>query len=86
MAPVTLYGMPMSTCTRRVRTVLEEKGVPYELVVVDLSKGEHKLPDFLAKQVSMCSCLVANCSPLGIMVSLCRACTDSSGAQLPAVL
>lgn len=75
MAPLTLYGMPMSTCTRRVRTVLEEKGVPYELVVVDLSKGEHKLPDFLAKQVSIC--FAATCSPLGI--SLCRACTDSPG-------
>jgi glutathione S-transferase len=40
----------MSTCTRRVLSALEEKNVPYELKVVDLSKGAHKQPDFLAKQ------------------------------------
>jgi glutathione S-transferase len=27
-----------------------QKNVPYELKVVDLSKGAHKQPDFLAKQ------------------------------------
>ena len=45
-----LYGMPGSTCTRRVATVLKEKNVPYELVLVDLSKGEHKAAAFVAKQ------------------------------------
>lgn len=45
--PVKLYGSPMSTCTRRVAVVLKEKGVPYELIPVDLSKGEHKKPDFI---------------------------------------
>lgn len=50
MAIVKVYGLAMSTCTRRVLAVLEEKNVPYELVVVDLMKGEHKQPDFIAKQ------------------------------------
>lgn len=30
--------------------VLAEMGLPYEFVVVDISKGEQKLPGFLAKQ------------------------------------
>jgi glutathione S-transferase len=45
-----LYGYPQSTCTRRVATVLHEKKVPFELVVVDLMKGEHKTPEFLKNQ------------------------------------
>ncbi|KAF5008998.1 hypothetical protein FDECE_4761 [Fusarium decemcellulare] len=36
-----LYGHPVSICTRRVRIVLEEKKVQYELIVVDFLKGEH---------------------------------------------
>lgn len=31
---VTLYGMRMATCTKRVLTVLEEAGIPYDLQVV----------------------------------------------------
>ncbi|KAI0644282.1 glutathione S-transferase [Trametes meyenii] len=45
-----LYGNPHSTCTNRVRTVLEELSVPYELVVIDFGKGEHKAPEFVAVQ------------------------------------
>jgi glutathione S-transferase len=45
-----LYGSPQSTCTRRVGTVLREKKVPFELITVDLMKGEHKAPPFLANQ------------------------------------
>ncbi|EIM86362.1 glutathione S-transferase-like protein [Stereum hirsutum FP-91666 SS1] len=41
-----LYGMPVSTCTKRVATALKEFNVPYELVVVDLTKGAHKAPSF----------------------------------------
>ena len=47
---LTLVGFAASTCTRRVKTVLEEKGVPYEFKVVDGSKGEHKTEAFLQKQ------------------------------------
>ena len=45
-----VYGNPVSTCTKRVLTVAEELGVPYELVVVDFSKGEHKAPEFTKHQ------------------------------------
>lgn len=38
----------MSTCTRRVATVLQEKGVPYELVPIDFGKMEQKSPEYIA--------------------------------------
>lgn len=37
-----LYGMPPSSCTKRVATTLKEYNVPYELIVIDLQKGAHK--------------------------------------------
>ena len=45
-----LYGHPMSTCTRKVMTTLTEKGHEAEFVMVDIMKGEHKLPDAIARQ------------------------------------
>ncbi|CDO68190.1 hypothetical protein BN946_scf184938.g42 [Trametes cinnabarina] len=45
-----IVGNPVSTCTNRVRITLEELGVPYELVAIDFSKGEHKSPEFTAIQ------------------------------------
>lgn len=47
---ITVYGHPLSTCTRKVLTTLLENGTPYELVLVDLMKGEHKQPAHLARQ------------------------------------
>ncbi|TRM64616.1 thioredoxin-like protein [Schizophyllum amplum] len=47
---LTLYGKPMSTCTRRVAVVLVEKQVLFKFVPVDFSTGEHKTPEHLAKQ------------------------------------
>ena len=59
MAEVIVYGMPTGisrhpavSCTRRVLVTLVEKGVPYELVTIDLAKGDHKKPAFLEMQVS----------------------------------
>ncbi|URD77798.1 Glutathione S-transferase [Musa troglodytarum] len=46
---VKVYGMPMSTNTVRVLAALNEKGVEFELVIVDLRTGAHKQPDFLAR-------------------------------------
>ena len=37
-----IYGHPMSTCARKVFTVMAEKGQDYEFVLVDLMKGEQK--------------------------------------------
>jgi len=45
-----LYGQGMSTCTRRVGVVLQEKKIPFQLVEVDLRKGEHKHPKYVANQ------------------------------------
>jgi glutathione S-transferase len=45
-----LFGSTMSTCTRRVATVLVEKKVPFEFISVDMSKGEHKSAAFVANQ------------------------------------
>ncbi|KIJ10791.1 hypothetical protein PAXINDRAFT_172063 [Paxillus involutus ATCC 200175] len=45
-----LYGYSTSTCTLRVAVVLKEKDVPFEFHAVDLTKGEHKAPAFIANQ------------------------------------
>ncbi|KAE8143455.1 glutathione S-transferase [Aspergillus pseudotamarii] len=42
-----LHGFPLSTCTRRVRTVLAEKGLEAEFHSVDLAKGEQKAESYL---------------------------------------
>ncbi len=47
---IKVYGINMSTCTRRVLVTLIEMGLPHELVLVDLMKGEHKQPPHLARQ------------------------------------
>ncbi|CAI5980894.1 unnamed protein product, partial [Closterium sp. NIES-64] len=46
-----IYGLKLSTCTKRVLTALEEKNVTdYEFVTIDLSKGEQKSAEFKKKQ------------------------------------
>ena len=45
-----LYGLAMATCTKRVRCVLEELQVPYELINVNIFKGENKDLSFKARQ------------------------------------
>lgn len=47
---INLFGNPMSTCTRKVLTVLAETDTPYSMTVVDLSKGEHKQGPHLNRQ------------------------------------
>lgn len=45
----TIFGPNYSTYVRTTRMVLEEKGAAYELVEVDLLKGEHRQPAHLAR-------------------------------------
>ncbi|KAF7332913.1 Glutathione S-transferase [Mycena venus] len=50
MAILKIYGAKGATCTRRVATILHELKVPFELIEVDVMKGEHKTPEYLKKQ------------------------------------
>jgi len=43
-----LYQLPMSSASLKVRALIHELGLPCELVPVDMAKGAHKAPDFLA--------------------------------------
>jgi glutathione S-transferase len=45
-----LYGMKGSTCVQRVEMTLNELGLDYEFVNVDLMKGEHKQEAHLERQ------------------------------------
>ncbi|KIY70675.1 glutathione S-transferase [Cylindrobasidium torrendii FP15055 ss-10] len=45
-----LYGWTRSIATKRAAIILHEKQVPFEFVDVDIFKGEHKLPEYIAKQ------------------------------------
>ncbi|CAI0435455.1 unnamed protein product [Linum tenue] len=50
VAPVKVYGPPLSTAVSRVLACLIEKDVAFQLVPVSMAKGEHKKPDFLKLQ------------------------------------
>lgn len=43
---IRLYQAAMSTCVQKVRFTLEEKGLPWEGIVVDLQSGENYSPEF----------------------------------------
>lgn len=48
---IKVYGESVfTTCTQRILTVLHEKGLPYEIIPIDLIAGEHKKPAYLALQ------------------------------------
>jgi len=46
--PITLYNAPQSTCSQRVRFVLNAKDLPFEEVKLDLMAGDQLKPDYLA--------------------------------------
>ena len=48
MSLMRLYAHPFSNNSMRAQLGLDEKGLDYEYVKVDLFKGQHKQPDFLA--------------------------------------
>lgn len=51
MGSVKVYGPTMSTAVSRVLACLFEKEVPFDLIPVNMAKGEHKKPDYLKLQV-----------------------------------
>jgi glutathione S-transferase len=46
--PFTLYNAPQSTCSQRVRFVLNAKGLPFEEKKLDLLAGDQLKPEYLA--------------------------------------
>jgi glutathione S-transferase len=46
--PFTLYNAPQSTCSQRVRFVLNAKGLPFAEQKLDLMAGDQLKPDYLA--------------------------------------
>ena len=44
----TLYNAPQSTCSQRVRFVLNPKGLPFEEIKLDLLAGDQLKPEYLA--------------------------------------
>ncbi|KAK7376667.1 hypothetical protein VNO80_02081 [Phaseolus coccineus] len=44
---VKVYGPPMSTAVSRVLACLLEKDVQFQLIPVNMAKGEHRSPEFL---------------------------------------
>lgn len=48
MPQYVLYDAPQSTCSQRVRFVLNAKGLPFNEVVLDLFAGDQLKPDYLA--------------------------------------
>ncbi|HEX8822795.1 MAG TPA: glutathione S-transferase family protein [Archangium sp.] len=44
-----IYEHPFSSAALKVRAVVHELGLPVTLVTVDMGKGEHKSPEFLAR-------------------------------------
>ena len=47
--PIRLYGASISGHTHRVLLFLNLLELPYEMIEVDLQAGEHRRPEFLAK-------------------------------------
>jgi len=47
--PIRFYGHPLSGHSHRVELLLSLLRLPYERVDVDLAKGAHKTPEFLAR-------------------------------------
>lgn len=49
--PIRLYGHPLSGHVHRVRLMLSLLRLHFDEVTVDFAKGEHKRPEFLARNV-----------------------------------
>ena len=45
---IKLYDFSLSPRARKVRITLEAKGLAYEKVLIDITKGEQKTPEYLA--------------------------------------
>jgi glutathione S-transferase len=48
---IKVHGVPVSTCTAGVLLCLNEKGLDYELLLVDLAAKAHKQQPYLSLNV-----------------------------------
>ncbi|KAK4763816.1 hypothetical protein SAY87_013254 [Trapa incisa] len=48
MAVIKVHGIPLSTAAARVIACLNEKGLEFDLIPVDMGSGEHKKEPFLS--------------------------------------
>jgi glutathione S-transferase len=48
MTALTLYNAPQSTCSQRVRFILNAKGLPFVEIKLDLFSGDQLKPEYLA--------------------------------------
>ena len=74
----------------RARIALEECGLPYKLNFIDLAKGEHKTPQFLAMNPNgQIPVIVDHEGPGGLSVTLSQStaillyCSEKSGKFMP---
>lgn len=83
-----VFGHPMSTCTRKVLTAVNELGLPHEFVVVDFATGEHKQPAHLSRQpFGQVPAIDDDGFALYESRAICRYLNDkTSGALIPADL
>jgi len=86
--PIRLFHHPLSGHVHRVELFLSLLGLPFEKVLVDLTKGETRTPDFLARNpfgqlpvIEDDGVTIADSN--AILVYLARR-YDTSGAWLPA--
>ncbi|HSW03714.1 glutathione S-transferase family protein [Aquabacterium sp.] len=49
--PITLYRFSLSGHAHRAQLMLSLLGLPYQIVEVDLRRGEHQTPEFLARNL-----------------------------------
>ncbi|KAF0920192.1 hypothetical protein E2562_033744 [Oryza meyeriana var. granulata] len=49
MAPMKVYGWLVSPSMAKVLLSLEEAGVEYEVVPLSMSNGDHRRPQYLAR-------------------------------------
>jgi GST-like protein len=69
---IDLYAAPTSNGLRAT-VILEETGLPFKLHPIDLMKGEHKKPEFLAKNpFGQIPCLVDSDGPGGKPLTLAQ--------------
>jgi glutathione S-transferase len=81
---LTVYGHPMSTCTRKVLMTLAETNTPYTMSVVEFATGEHKKEPHLRRQpFGRIPALDDDGFELFESRAMCRYIADKAGKLLP---